>query len=269
MSVNFFLDVDGTLLPFGSKSVPESGVKAIREARAEGHRVFFATGRSRLEITESLYSVGFDGGVFAAGASIIVNGKEVYHQVLPEEDKDFLLGYFAKEGMDLLVQSDNGTWVNRKALEHWDRLLVRYLGSSVAVDNLRLSEELPPGTTVNKLLYMTDRGSIREVRNALCPRFIVIPNTLGIPEDLMGEVSAAGITKATGIQRVIDYLGEDLSTVCAIGDGSNDLEMIQFARIGVAMGNALPEVKAAADYIAPDVDDDGLAAAFRHVLGKD
>ena len=267
--MNFFLDVDGTLLPFGCRHVPESGVKAIREARAEGHRVFFATGRSDKEITDELYSVGFDGGVFAAGGLIIVDGKEIYHYVLPEEDKEFLLGYCRDHNMDLLVQSDNGTWATPKAMRHWHDMLLRFLGADVSVDGLRVADELPPGTTVNKILYITDEGTLEDVRRDLCPRFIVIANTLGIPGDLMGEVSPAGITKATGIRRVIDYLGDGPESVCAIGDGSNDLEMIETSYLGIAMGNAMEEVKAVAGYVAPDVDKDGLAAAFRHALGKD
>ena len=266
--MNFFLDVDGTLLPLGSKSVPESGVRAIREARAEGHRVFLATGRSRVEVTPELYSVGFDGGVFAAGCSIVVDGKEIYHHLLSDEDKAFLTRYCGEMGMDIIYQADNGTWASAKAMEHWHELLTRYLGTDVPITGLRVADELPEGTPLTKILYITWDHTLSEVRNDLSPRFTVISNTLGIPEDLMGEVGPGGITKATGIQRVIDYLGEDLSQVCAIGDGANDIGMITFAHTGVAMGNALDEVKAVADYIAPDVSDDGLAAAIRHVLGK-
>jgi hydroxymethylpyrimidine pyrophosphatase-like HAD family hydrolase len=52
--------------------------------------------------------------------------------------------------------------------------------------------------------------------------------------------------------------------IIAFGDSDNDLEMIRYAGIGVALGNAEPEVKAAADYVTADIDDDGLAKALEH-----
>ena len=60
--ISFFFDIDGTLLPFG-KSVPESAVKALQKVKADGHRIFLATGRSPVEVIPEIYELGFRDGV--------------------------------------------------------------------------------------------------------------------------------------------------------------------------------------------------------------
>ena len=70
--------------------------------------------------------------------------------------------------------------------------------------------------------------------------------------------------KVTGIKKMLEVHGIGQEEVIAFGDGENDIEMLQFAGIGVAMGNAEPEVKAVADYVTTDIDDDGILNALKH-----
>ena len=70
--------------------------------------------------------------------------------------------------------------------------------------------------------------------------------------------------KSAGIQKFLDEQGLDRSEIMAFGDGENDMEMLRFAGIGVAMGNASDPVKAAADYVTDTVDNDGIEKALRH-----
>ena len=67
-----------------------------------------------------------------------------------------------------------------------------------------------------------------------------------------------------GIQEYLDRLGISVRETMAFGDGHNDIEMLRFAGIGVAMGNASDEVKGAADYVTDSVDEDGIALALQH-----
>jgi hydroxymethylpyrimidine pyrophosphatase-like HAD family hydrolase len=82
----------------------------------------------------------------------------------------------------------------------------------------------------------------------------------------MCEIAPYGVTKWSGIQRLAAEWGVSVAQMCAVGDDVNDIPMIEAAGIGVAMGNAQPEVKAAADYIAPSHDEDGLAAVVEFLL---
>lgn len=82
------------------------------------------------------------------------------------------------------------------------------------------------------------------------------------------EILMPGVSKAGGLARVAQGLGVTSQETLAIGDGDNDIEMLQWAGLGIAMGNGMPGVKAVADWIAPPVEDDGVAVALRHfVLG--
>ncbi|MGH7140559.1 MAG: HAD family hydrolase, partial [Pirellulales bacterium] len=82
----------------------------------------------------------------------------------------------------------------------------------------------------------------------------------------MCEIAPFGVTKWSGIQHVAAEWGISPDEMCAVGDDVNDIPMIEAAGIGIAMGNAQPEVKAAADFIAPTHDEDGLAAAVDFLL---
>jgi len=80
--------------------------------------------------------------------------------------------------------------------------------------------------------------------------------------DWMVDFTHATATKATAVARYADLNGIDTSQIIAAGDSFNDVPLLQACGLGVAMGNAVPEVKAIADYVAPSVDEDGLAVAI-------
>ena len=70
--------------------------------------------------------------------------------------------------------------------------------------------------------------------------------------------------KSKGVLAVLEYYGWQPENVMCLGDNNNDVEMLSFAGISVAMGNARPEAKAVADYITDDIDNDGWAKAIKH-----
>ena len=78
------------------------------------------------------------------------------------------------------------------------------------------------------------------------------------------DITSAMADKANGIRAIADRLGIDISETMAFGDGGNDESMLRAAGVGVAMGNALDSVKAHADYVTTDVDNDGVWNALKH-----
>ena len=92
------------------------------------------------------------------------------------------------------------------------------------------------------------------LRNVIFPRWL----------DIFTDVDRADSSKASGMARVAELLGIPMSEVMAVGDGGNDLSMLQAAGVSVAMGNAVPEVQAAATFVSADAADDGIAVALRH-----
>lgn len=78
------------------------------------------------------------------------------------------------------------------------------------------------------------------------------------------DITSSDADKSNGLARMAEFLGLDISETMAFGDGGNDISIIRKAGVGIAMGNAGDNVKAAADYITTSVDDDGIRNALRH-----
>ena len=78
------------------------------------------------------------------------------------------------------------------------------------------------------------------------------------------DIGPPGVTKATGVAAIADHYGVTAAETIVFGDAANDLPMFEWAGHAVAMGQAVPEIQAAADEVAPSVDEDGVA----HVLSR-
>jgi Cof subfamily protein (haloacid dehalogenase superfamily) len=126
-------------------------------------------------------------------------------------------------------------------------------------------ENLLDTLTVNKVVFIDEPGNISNLRRQLS-RQIGRQVTLVQALDTMLEVLPQGASKGDGLRRLLDFLSISPDHVLAIGDGENDIGMLQLARIGVAMGNAPQEVKAAADYVAGTNDADGVAEAVERFV---
>ena len=261
----FFFDIDGTLMPFG-KDIPASAAEAIHRLRADGHKAFLATGRSPSEVSSKVRSIGFDGAVYSSGAAVEIDGKFVFHRVWTKEEYGMALAYFASRGFPLILQSDSGTYLTEKTKDYWYSLLLEHVGRIVQVPGLQIIDGYPEEIELNKMLYIG--GPLELVRSGLAPHLQVVANTVGLAPDMMGEVMLPGITKATGIDEALRALGMDLSESVAIGDGANDVEMVEHAGLGIAMGNSSPDLLAVADYVTDDVEADGLAKAIAYALSR-
>ena len=93
-------------------------------------------------------------------------------------------------------------------------------------------------------------------------------SSLGVVYSEFGHIDLAnkGLTKLSGLKMVMEMYGVEPEQVMAFGDGENDVEMISYAGFGVAMANACPQAKAAADYVAASNDEDGVAKAIEQFL---
>lgn len=267
MKLNFFCDVDGTLLPFG-KGLPESALKEIEKVQREGHSVFVATGRNKKEMDPRLSIINFDGGVYSAGATVEYKNKEIFRKRMTESDISFLLSYAEKKSFYSLIQTDEGTYMTQESYDFFISSMKKYIGGVITVPNLIVySGEIPKThAPVCKFLFLSSEHKGEDMRTELKGKYQVVDNTVGLPQSDMAEICQLGITKATGIKEMLKYLGEDISSSVAIGDGANDNEMIEEAGLGIAMGNADDDVKRRADYVTTDVCDNGLKNALEYAI---
>ena len=258
-----FFDVDGTLLPFG-RGVPDDTRAALAAAQENGNLIFLSTGRSPAEMDPRLGVISFDGGVCSGGARAFANGREIFSSYISREDLAFTEDLCAEHGWRLLVQCDDASWYRGDFCEMYESLLDRYVGRRLEFGNLIKTDVIPTDAKCTKLLLVTPDGDMEEARGLLCDRYDVLDNTVGIPSCYMAEVCQKNVNKGRTMKILLDYYGADISDSIAFGDGSNDIEIVQTAGIGVAMGNACEALKEIADYVTASCDEDGIGQALRH-----
>lgn len=260
-----FLDVDGTVVN-DKGIIPQSTKTAIKKAVENGHKLVVCSGRSLFQLPQMLLDLGFSGMITAAGAQVIADGKEIYHAVIDEEHRKFIAEYMEKNNFAYCFQTDYGVVMNERSEK---RILNIMSDMGVTEEHMRqlvgeffIQEDAWNNEKEEKLIYYDAPFGVARVHADLEPYFDVVALSLGGADDYCGEVGINGIHKATGMKRYLDYVGVSREDSIAIGDGPNDLQMMDYAGIGVAMGNAREEVKERADMVTAHIDEDGIYKAL-------
>lgn len=268
------LDVDGTLVDY-ENNLPDSAVEVIRKARANGHKVYICTGRSKAEVYPPLWEIGLDGMIGGNGSYVESDGEVVMHRTLTLEQCTRAVDWLNSRGLAFYLESNSGLYASegfeegalnavreysaRKGKEGACTMTVRDGYPEMIYDG-----ELYRGD-VNKISYVL--GSYRDFLDTK-ERFDDLQNgTWGGrgATALWGDLGVKGITKAHAIDVLLAHLGADRADTIAFGDATIDVPMLEYCTFGVAMGNGSDDVKAAADLITDDVEADGLAHAFERL----
>lgn len=244
-----FLDIDNTFTA-GSEVPSEENISAVRRVREMGHLVFLNTGRSYGFIPETvLKSTEFD-GVLAGNGSFIKFGEEIIKadrmsvEVLKKQSE-----YFLKNRLPVIFEGEKDTLYICS-----DRHLPTWLEVADPDDFDEKYAEVPI-TKVTVLGHLNNEG-----------RKLVGEDMRLIEFPTYAEAVIDGNDKAKGIQIIMDKTGIDRAHCIAMGDSLNDIEMVGFCGIGVAMGNACDELKAIADFVSVPANEGGVAKALEHFL---
>lgn len=276
MSKIVFLDVDGTLIDYETK-LPASAAKAVDIARANGHKVYICTGCSKAEI-EQRHLCDLDGMIGGNGAYVEDAGKVVMHQGLSREDVKHIVDWCNERHLGFYLEANSGMYCNDYMLEQGPATMIKYAqGKGADLSHAKESAY----QFVNSFIHLTGDDLYRDDVNKVS--FILssyqdhldskdefphlIANTWGGKGEvaLYGDLGPTGITKKHAIEVLLDYLGADQKDTISFGDAKIDLSMFECCEFNVAMGNGGEEIKAAADYITTDVNDDGLYNAFQYL----
>lgn len=250
-----FFDFDGTLYSLRTNTVPDSARLALTRLRQNGVRIFLATGRSRtiLEELPLLEDFPFDGAVTLNGAYCYDHSGLIHHDPIPTGDIAALLAHLEQHPMPCGFIEADRTYINF----HNDR--VHAVHDAIHTPLLPLGD-LKRGLThpiYQVLLYLND-GERDEVP--------LMPHTRSSRWFTGGlDIFPATSGKATGVEKVLAHYGISKEEAIAFGDAENDLGMFRVVQTAVAMGNAAPEVKAAAHYVTTDVDHDGIFHALTYL----
>ncbi|MDN4476709.1 HAD family hydrolase [Demequina sp. SYSU T00192] len=262
-----FLDVDGTYAHHGR--VPEAHAEAVRAARRAGHLVLLCTGRPVSLLPEHITAAGFDGFIAGAGAYAILGDEVLLDTRFPAALAARAIEALDAHGALYFLEAPDATHARPATIEAMSAFLPRRSVHSDAEERgrrdvtsaLRPSEELA-GVEFGKITSVHAEVPLPEIAALVGPDVAVIPSSIPDLGPGAGEMFLADVHKAVGIAAVVERLGLERAQVVAFGDGPNDLEMLEYAGVAVAIEGSDPELLDLADHVAGPPDREGLAAAF-------
>lgn len=257
------LDMDGTLLN-KEKKVSKANYEAIQQAKKQGKKVVLATGRPLLGVKKFLeeldlisdedYVVAFNGALVQSTKS----GKVISKTTLRLDDYKELYELSKELGVNIhaLTESSVITPNNNKYTD--------LEGSMNGIDIYELPvESVDKDETIVKVMMIDEPELIDEIIPRI-PQNIKDKYTIVKSAPFFLEFLHKSVNKGVGINAVANELSIDSDKVICVGDAQNDLAMIEYAGLGVAMENGFDEVKEIADYITLSNEEDGVA----HVINK-
>lgn len=260
------IDIDGTLLN-SKKELPEENIRAIRYAIDKGAIVAFATGRSRQGVDYLFESIPCEGNAICLNSGLILyEGEIIYQRAIDESVIEKVINLMEKHQSQLFLTEKEGNITVGCLSEK----LKQEMQQGSLKGNYRFCEdykELRQVVSTRKILKMAVQDFEAERFEQLYEELCQIKEISVLRSDrYFLDIIPADSGKEKGIEILTEYLGISEENVLSIGDNENDIAMLKQAKFGVAMGNAAPEVKQAADYVTADQDHAGVAEAIYHYL---
>ena len=255
------IDLDGTLLR-DDGTLSERNAEAISRALSLGVEIVLASGRMFSTILPYARRLNLTGPIIAyngALAKMISTGEVLSHTPIPPEIADEMVEYCLSRGIHLNFYLNEQVYVQR--INGWSRLYDSRTGSrSRRMDLLKLKGNAPP-----KLLVIDHpsriKGLIEEFRSLLDNRLYFL---ITMPEYI--EFMNKEVSKGRALRDIMDRIGISRGEVAVIGDGNNDIPMMEEAEIRIAVDNARDEVKDMADYVVRSNEEDGVAEAIEILI---
>ena len=245
------LDLDGTLTN-SKKEISSRNRETLIRIQEQGIRLVLASGRPTygiVPLANELRMNEFGGFILSYNGGEIINWETkemMYENVLPNEVVPVLyecartnhLSILTYDGAEIVTENSQDPYVQKEAF--LNKMAIRETNDFLTDITLPVESEL----------CIRLQGKINVFRSE--PYFL--------------ELVPQGIDKALSLSVLLENIGMTREEVIAIGDGYNDLSMIKFAGMGIAMGNAQEPVKKAADYITLTNDEDGVAEAIERIF---
>ena len=254
------IDMDGTLLK-DDKSITEITKKSLKRAQELGVKIVLTSGRpiqgiknylDELELTgEEDYVIGLNGALICKTSDYSVVSSNA---TLTGKDLKYI--YNKVKGLNTYVHAftNEGDLVNKisKFSDNEEKRL------NIKIKQVDFLEDVSDSDEILKVVLEEEKEVLDRITSNI-PKELFEEYTVIRSVDFMIEFMNRGCNKASGLQKLGEYLGISKEEIIAIGDAENDIEMIEYAGLGVAMGNAKEEIKSIADFITKENEEDGVA----------
>lgn len=270
------LDIDGTLLNTG-KIIAEKTKQALIAAQEKGIKVILASGRpttGMLELAEQLEMTKYEGFLVSYNGVRVTDCLTkgvLFNQAMSIETGQAILEHLKKFDVIAMIDKEDYLYVN----DVYSGMLDLPDGAFNIIEyearggNFKLSEidDLAAFATfpINKILIAAQPEYLQKIAPALhAPFDKIVTDAFSAP--FYFEFTDKGIDKAKALNTVFPEMGIHSENIIAFGDGHNDRSIIEYAGIGVAMGNAVDALKEIADDVTLSCDEDGIAAGLEKYL---
>lgn len=249
-----FLDIDGTLMGTSDEAL-QRNLDVIKKVRSLGHKVFVNTGRSSGYMPKKIdLKANFDGVISGAGARIIVDDKEIFSQMIPVPLVKQFCRYSIEKGIFGILEGVEKMFYTGEYYGEYQPEEADW----VRFDADNLDEIVTEDALIEKFTVL---GQVpKDVTDRLDGDCFLLQHSS------YAEIIVGGCSKSRAMHLAMDFLKIPYGQSVAMGDSMNDFDMIEKAGIGVAMGNAVPEIKNIADMITEDVNSAGVAAALEKIF---
>ena len=263
------LDLDGTLTN-SEKIITPRTFDALMKAQREGVRLVLASGRPTFGIAalaNQLQLADYGGYVLSYNGGRIIDWCEktvIFSQVVDQKLVPILYDFAEKAQLPIVTYLPEAILASKNEGEYLaEEARINGMPIVVAQNFVEEAMQIAGGST--KFLIPGEPELLvqleSEMKAALSEQMEVFRSA-----PFFLELPPKGIDKAQSLQRLLTHLGLERENLMAFGDGFNDLSMIQFAGQGVAMSNAVEEVKSIADFVTTSNEEDGIAHALEQLL---
>ncbi len=258
------IDLDGTLLT-GERTPHPENVLALKRASEAGIQIVLASGRIAASVRDFSDKLGLDQAMICSNGGHVQGllGEELLHLSLDRKAIDITLGYTSQAGVHTSVYTrDQLYFLGDSEWGDMYRQRVRIVKPEIS------TVEAAKQMNVLKIILIDQPSQIKQHRVELEKVLdqSIAALTESEPEYL--EVLSAEANKGKGLQVLSESMGLQQHETAAIGDYLNDLEMIQWAGVGAAMGNAVEELKSAANMIMPTNEEAGVARFIDYLIER-
>ena len=249
-----FIDLDGTIIDHKTNEAPQSTIDAIKELKNNGHEVFIATGRPPCLFFDIDKKLNIDSYVAANGRLSVYKNEVVFSDPLDRKVVNEFTTIMNGMGFDVGYETIDDYFVESKMTKNVD------LFSDVFhLYYPEIKKGKYKGEDIFQMILYIEKKDFNRAVEAYNGVNYSISNRYGV------DVNDKSGLKDIGIKALIEHLGITVDDCIAVGDGFNDISMIEYVGYGIAMGNANDILKSKADYVTDTVSNNGLYKAFKYL----
>lgn len=261
------LDLDGTLLT-DDKKISEQTKQVLLKAKEEGHLVVISTGRPHRASINYYNELGLDTPMVNFNGALIHHPQnrnwDALHTPMPIRTAHKII----EACYDLRVNNILAEVLDDLYIDSYDSRLISFLDqieneSPFVIGSLKHKLEEDP----TSILVYPEEDQVQQLRSHLDDYHaeVIEHRKWGAPWNVI-EIIKKGMNKAVGLQKIAHYFDIPKDRIIAFGDEDNDLEMIDYAGVGVAMGNAIDELKSLANHVTATNEEDGIGIFLEEYL---